>query len=58
MREEAEHLERCLQQVQRSHIALERTRKELDEKHRELDELHDQLVQHETNYWRSNQGLQ
>jgi sRNA-binding protein len=57
MREEAEHLERCLQQVEQSHQALERTRKELEEKHRDLDDLHAQLVQHETNYWRSNQGI-
>ncbi|KAI6188757.1 hypothetical protein M3Y98_00388500 [Aphelenchoides besseyi] len=58
MREEAEHLERCLIQVEQAHQALERTRKELDEKHRELDELHEQLVEHETNYWRNSQGLQ
>lgn len=57
MREEAEHLERCLQQVEQSHKALERTRKELEERHRELDELHDQLILHETNYLKHSQGF-
>ncbi|KAI6185123.1 hypothetical protein M3Y99_01958700 [Aphelenchoides fujianensis] len=58
MREEAEHLERCLIQVEQAHQALERSRKEVDEKHRELDDLHEQLVEHETNYYRNSQGFQ
>ncbi|KAH7695902.1 hypothetical protein AAVH_37034, partial [Aphelenchoides avenae] len=52
LREEAEHLERCLVQVENAQRALDNSRKEYEAKNKQLNELKEMLVEYEQAYWK------